>query len=71
MPRAQSSLGGFARHRDQVDAVPVAFSVRQVVAEVRAVNADALAVGQAADEVPIDLLIAERRPALRAWVSIS
>ena len=63
-PRASLGRLGVAGHGDEVDAVAVA-SVREVVAEVRAIDRHALAVAEAADVVPVDLLVAERRPAVR------
>ena len=53
-----------ARDRDEVDAVAVARAVGQVVPEMRAVGADALAVGQHAHVLPVDLRVAERGPAV-------
>mmetsp|Transcript_47817 Transcript_47817/g.104089 ORF Transcript_47817/g.104089 Transcript_47817/m.104089 type:complete len:263 (+) Transcript_47817:118-906(+) len=51
-------------HRDEVDAVAVAASIRDVVAEVRAVNRDTFAVGKATDILPDNLGVSEGRPAM-------
>eukprot|EP00966_Prymnesium_polylepis_P316423 7311432-Prymnesium_polylepis.1 len=51
-----------ARNRYEVDAVPVAAAVGDVVPQVRAVNGDALAVRQDAHALPVDLRITARRP---------
>ena len=50
---------------DQIDAVPIAATVGQIVAEVRAVDRDALSVWQYAHVVPVDLRVAEGGPAVR------
>lgn len=50
---------------DEVDTVAVAAPVRQVVAQVRAVNGHALAILETPHVVPHHLLIPERRPSVR------
>lgn len=57
--------GRAAGHGHQVDAVPVAAAVGQVMAQVGAVDADALAVGQAAHVLPVHLIVPEARPPMR------
>jgi len=59
-----SLLRRVAGDGDEVDAVAVAAAVGQVVPQVGAVDAHALAVGKAANKVPIHLRVAERRPAV-------
>ena len=54
-----------ASHRNKVDAVSVAASVREVVAKVSTVNRHALAVLETPHIVPHDLLVSERRPPVR------
>jgi hypothetical protein len=49
----------------QVDAVAVPGAVREVVPEVRAVDADRFAVREHADVLPRDFGVAERRPPVR------
>merc|ERR1712070_403560 len=48
----------------EVDAVSVSCTVGQVVAQVRAVDRDALAIGENAHVVPIDLRVTEAWPAV-------
>jgi len=55
-----------ARHAHQIDAVPTALSIRQIVPEVRTIHAHRLAVRQDADEIPVDLPIAKARPTVIA-----
>mmetsp|Transcript_2357 Transcript_2357/g.6239 ORF Transcript_2357/g.6239 Transcript_2357/m.6239 type:complete len:200 (-) Transcript_2357:345-944(-) len=59
-----SLLRRVAGDGDEVDAVAVARAVGQIVAQVRAVDADALAIWQHAHVVPVDLGVAERGPAV-------
>merc|ERR1711939_678933 len=60
-----SSLERLARDTHEVDAVAVAGAVGQVVAEVGAIDADALAIWQHAHVLPVDLAVAEGGPAVR------
>ena len=53
---------GPPRDGDEVDAVAVASTIREVVAEVSAVHAHGLAVGKTSHQIPVDLLVPERRP---------
>ena len=48
-----------AGYRHQVDAVPVATAIRQIVAKVRAIDGDAFAIGQHAHVFPVDLRVTE------------
>ena len=59
------AVGGPPGDTYEVDAVAVAGAVGDVVAEVGAVDRDALAVGQDAHVLPHHLLVAERRPPVR------
>jgi len=54
---------------DQIDAISVAFAVRQIMPEVRTVDADAFAIWQHAHEVPVDFGITEGRPAVHSGLS--
>ena len=53
-----------ARDAHEVDAVAVPVLVGQVVAQMRAIHRNGLAVGQHADVVPVHLVISKRRPAV-------
>ena len=53
-----------ARDAHEVDAVAVPVLVGQVVAEVRAIHRNGLAVGQHAHVIPVHFVVAERRPAV-------
>ena len=56
---------GPARDGHQVDAIPVARLIGEVVAEMGAIDGDSLAVLEAPHVLPDHLLVPERRPAVR------
>jgi len=53
-----------SRHRDQVDAVPASFFVGQIVSQMRPGQTHSFAIGQDANILPIDLLVAKGWPAV-------
>ena len=58
-------LLGPTRHTDEVDAIPIAILVRDVVAQMRSGRTDALSIGEASHKIPVHLLIAEAGPSVR------
>ena len=53
-----------ASHRNQVDAVPVALAVREIVAQMSAIKAHRLSIRQASHVLPNNLLVSERWPSV-------
>ena len=57
--------GWIASDRDKIDAVSVAIAIGQIMAQMSAIDADSLSIGQNTDIFPDDFFIAERGPAVR------
>merc|ERR1719331_2356569 len=65
LPRfIRASRWRLAGHADQIYAVAIARAIWKIMAQMSTVDADALAIGQDANIIPVDLAVAERRPAM-------